>query len=226
MASALHAEGDLMLDYVANSTLGFWAFALAIVLIDSAVLLKAGEFTFRLAANERVELRLPAAPFLVRNHELVFALVSYLLRPFYLSSIHAPSPVRADKLHGLRPVHAVYRALGLFAGAALLLIVVVGPTVSAAWGINLALFSVVPLLYANSIAAFAYVFRHRHVLGTTNSDLSRLAFELLACPVLAVNVVKKLTMRRTFVLNTWDLAGRNPELRNKINATLECFAVP
>jgi hypothetical protein len=226
MASALHAEGDLMLEYAANSTVGFWAFAIAIVLIDSAVLLKAGEFTFRLEADDRVELRLPAAPFLVRNHELVFTLVSYFLRPFYLSSISAPAAARADRLHNLREVHAVHRVLGLFAGAGLLLIVVIGPAVSAAWGVNVALFSVVPLLYANSIAAFAYVFRQRHVLGTTNSDLSRLAFELLACPVLAVNVVKKLTMRRALVLNTWELAGKNPELRNKINATLECFAVP
>jgi hypothetical protein len=226
VAYEFQAESDLMLDYVANSTLGFWAFALLIVLIDSAVLLKAGEFTFRLETDDRVELRLPAAPFLVRNHELVFALVSYFLRPFYLSSIRAPSTVRADKLHELRPVHAVHRVLGLFAGAAFLLIVVVGPAVSAAWGINLALFSVLPALYANSLAALVCVFRHRRALGTTNSDLSRLAFELLACPVLAVNVVKKLTMRRNLVLNTWELAGKNPELRNRINAALECFAVP
>jgi hypothetical protein len=226
MASALHAQGGLMLEYVASSTFGFWIFALAIVLVDSAMLLKAGEFTFRLGAGDRVELRLPAAPFLVRNHELVFALVSYFLRPFHLSSIHAPSKVVADKLHDLRPVHTVHRALGLFAGAGLLLIVVGGPAVSAAWGINAALFSVVPMLYANSIAAFACVFRHRHVLGTTKSDLSRLAFELLACPVLTVNVVKKLTMGRSLILNTWELAGTNPELRSRIDAALEFFDAP
>ena len=215
-----------MLDDVANSTIGFWALALLIVFIDSAMLLKAGEFSFRLEADDRVELRLPAAPFLVRNHELVFALVSYFLRPFYLSSIHVPSTVAADKLRDLRQVRAVHRLLGLFAGTGLLLIVVVGPAVSAAWGINMALFSVVPMLYANSMAAFACVFRHRHVLGTTNSDLCRLAFELLACPVLTVNVVKKLTMRRNLLLNTWELAGKNPELRNRINAALECFDAP
>jgi hypothetical protein len=106
------------------------------------------------------------------------------------------------------------------------LIVVGGPAVSAAWGINAALFSVVPMLYANSIAAFACVFRHRHVLGTTKSDLSRLAFELLACPVLTVNVVKKLTMGRSLILNTWELAGTNPELRSRIDAALEFFDAP
>lgn len=215
-----------MLEYVASSTFGFWTVALAIVLVESAMLLKAGEFTFRLGACDRVELRLPAAPFLVRNHELVFALVSCFLRPFYLSSIHAPSKVGGETLHDLRPVRAAHRLLGLFAGAGLLLIVVVGPAVSAGWGINVALFSVVPMLYANAIAAFACVLCHRHVLGTTNSDLSRLAFELLACPILTVNVVKKLTMRRNLVLNTWDLAGKNPDLRNRINAALEFFDTP
>lgn len=215
-----------MLDDVASSTLGFWAFALAIVLIDSAVLLKAGEFTFRLRTNDRLELRLPAAPFLVRNHELVFTLVSYFLRPFHLSSTRAPLAGQSDQLAELRQVDAILRVASAFAAAGLALIVVVGPAVSAAWGVNIALFSVVPMLYANALAALAHVVWHRKLLHAANADLLRLAFELLACPVLAVNLVKKLTMRRVLVPNTWELAGKDPELRGRINATLELFDVP
>jgi hypothetical protein len=215
-----------MLDDVASSTLGFWAFALAIVLIDSAVLLKAGEFTFRLRANDRRELRLPAAPFLVRNHELVFTLVAYFLRPFHLSSTRAPLAGQSDQLAELRQVDAILTVAGAFATAGLVLIVVVGPAVSAAWGVNIALFSVVPMLYANALAAFTHVVRHRKFLHAANADLLRLAFELLVCPVLAVNLVKKLTMRRVLVSNTWELAGKDPELRGRINATLELFDVP
>ncbi len=212
-----------MLDYVASSTVGFWACAFAIVLIDSAVLLKAGEFTFRLRANSGFEVRLPTAPFLVRNHELVFTLVSYFLRPFYLSSIDSQLVPQADRRVELQRVDALYRALSLSAVAGFTLIAAVGPAVSIAWGINIALFSVLPILYANSIAALICVFRNRNALRMTNPDMFRITFELLACPVLTVNIVKRLTMRRNLMLNTWELVGEDRDIRSRIKANLELF---
>jgi len=214
-----------MLDAIASSTLGFWICALAIVLIDSAALLKAGEFAFRLRANGGFDVRLPRAPFLVRNHELVFTLVTYFVRPFHLSSISSPA-AQADKLTEVQQLDAPYRALSLFAATSLALIVLAGPLVSLTTRIEVALFAVVPLLYGTSIAALTYVFVNKGALRMTNSDWLRFAFELLACPVLAVNIVKRLTMRRTVVLNTWALVGEDAEIRNRIDANLELFDTP
>jgi hypothetical protein len=212
-----------MLHDVASSTIGFWSIALLIALIDSAVLLSAGEYTFRFHAEERIELRLPKSPYLVRNCELVFTLVSHFLRPFHLSSVDAEVASQAYQLIALRRLDAIHRGLNWFAVTAFVLIAIVGPTVSAAWGVSLAIVCVLPILYANSIAALAYIFRRKADLSVGPPDLWRLAFELLACPALTINVVKRLTMRRNLVLNTWELVGKNPVLRDRIKANLELF---
>jgi hypothetical protein len=215
-----------MLDYVASSTIGFWALALLIALIDSAVLLKAGEFTFRLGAGDRIELRLPRSPYLVRNHELAFVLVSHFLRPFHLCSIDAKFALQGDKLIELQRLDAIQRGLSSFAVAGFVLTAIVGPMVSAVWSVGLALVCVVPILYANSVAALAYIVGRRADLGLTAPDLSRFGFELLACPVLTINVVKRMTMRRKLVLNVWELVDEEPDLRDRINANLELFDTP
>jgi hypothetical protein len=208
------------------SAIGFWAVALLIAMIDSAVLLSAGEYTFLFHADGRIELRLPRSPYLVRNCELVFTLVTHFLRPFHLSSIESKMALQPDKLLALRCVDAIQRVCSWLAAATFILIVIVGPVVSAAWGVNLALVYVLPILYVNSIAALVYISRRRADLRLATPDLWRLAFELLACPALTINIVKRLTMRRNLVLNTWELAGKDADLRARINANLELFDAP
>ena len=55
--------------------------------------------------------------------------------------------------------------------------------------------AVVGLLYANNIVALARLYRHRSAFGLSGAQVGSLAFECLACPPFAVNLVRRLCAR-------------------------------
>jgi hypothetical protein len=212
-----------MIDAIANSTFGIWAVAALIAFLDSAALLNPGEFTFSLRADGEPKTRIPRSPFLLRNRELIFVLASYFLRSFHLSSISSPTMEQERELAYLGRAEAMFRALGFVAAAALILILVVGPIISVVYGPSFGFVCVTPLVYANSLVGLGMVFRNRTTFEMSNGDFARLVLELAVCPVLAINIVKRLTMRRTVVFDTWALIGDDSASRDLISSTLEQY---
>jgi hypothetical protein len=214
-----------MFESIAESRLGFWAVALLIVVIDSIVLLKPGEFAFHLVQG-RPQLRIPRVPFVVRNREALSTLFSYFARAFFVSSLTTTARHDEDAWKRLTAIDALFQPFSLHAGLSLGLIVLAGPALSWWLGIGLALLTVLPLLYVNALAALAFAVLHRAALGLSPKALGMLALELLLCPVLVANLPKHVIDRTRVVPNTRALAGDDAALEAAITETLENFRMP
>lgn len=214
-----------MFETIAASSFGFWTVALVIVLLDSAVFLAPGEFIVHLGKTGNAEIRVPAAPFLLRNRELVFTLFSRYSRPFYVSSIVAPKSATNDVLERLREPTVVRRWLSVHGYVALSLLALIGPALTMLVGISNAILLGLLGLYVNAIAALMVVAVNRKLFGVGKDLVARLALELILCPALAATMNKRFAKREPLP-NTWQLTDDVEGLRPRIQANLECFDTP
>jgi hypothetical protein len=214
-----------MFETIAESRLGFWAVALLIVVIDSIVLLKPGEFAFHLVQG-RPKLRIPRVPFVVRNREALSTLFSYFARAFFVSSLTSPARHDENAWMRLTAIDALFQPFSLHAGLSLGLIALAGPALSWWLGIGLGLLTVLPLLYANALAALGFVVLHRAALGLSPTALGMLALELLLCPVLVANLPKHVIDRTRIVPNSRELTGDDAVSQAAITQNLENSRMP
>ena len=87
------------------------------------------------------------------------------------------------------------------------LILIAGPFISASRGIALSIIVLLPLLYLLSIAGAVVLWRMRKRFGLSNGTTIKLAAELVLCPVLIVNVSKRLSLSQAVRLAPSDVAA-------------------
>jgi len=208
-----------MLDLLPTWEHSFWAVALLIVAVDSMILLPPGEFCFAFGRDGRPRVRATTVPFLVRGRELMLAPVSFFARPYFVSSANAPDVGKAQ-LADLCALANSQRLIGLCSVTAAALAFVAGPLLTAQWDIGSALVIILPLIYANAAIAVTAIAVSRQAWRLSTASVFYTAFELLVCPVLAVNLNKRLAYRSVAVLNTFQLVG-DEAARSRIRANLE-----
>jgi hypothetical protein len=212
------------METIASSWFGFWAVAIVIVLIDSATLVSPGEFAFAFDRQGEPRVRIPAAPFMVRQRDLMLASLSYFARPFFVSSIHSPDD-RGAGLAALRTLAARCRPMCAYSYVAAAVLVVVGPLASLYVGVGPTLLGALPALYLNAVVALLAIFVTRRDFNLSAGPFAALAFELIVCPALVVNLNKRLIDRARVTPSTLHLIGRDEELRRRLNQNLEYLHV-
>jgi len=189
-----------MLETIASSSSGFWIVALLIVVLDSILLLAPREFAFAFDRRGRPSVRAAATPFLVRQRELSFAALGFFARPFFISSVRA-GDVSEVQLVEMRRRALQHRSIYAYSVVTMTLLIVVGPTLTVFFGISAALLMVLPILYANAIAAVIDVGLTRASFNIPLKGFLFLAFEFIVCPALVANLNKRL-LDRSVVPNT------------------------
>jgi hypothetical protein len=88
------------------------------------------------------------------------------------------------------------RPLQFLCTGMLALLLLVLPAVSLGLGAGVALLVVFALAYLSSLAAFVIVYARRAALGLDGRALLSLGVDALACPPFAINLVRKISLRR------------------------------
>jgi hypothetical protein len=213
-----------MLEAIASSSFGFWSIAALIVVIDSVVLLTPGEFVFAFNRHGKPVVRAAPTPYLVRSKDLSFASLIFFARPFFVSSVTIRE-VPDDELVALARQASQHRSIYLYSAVTAFLLVAAGPALTTLLDISSALLVVLPVLYANAIIALADVIAARRELRLSRKALLSLAFEFIVCPVLVINLNKRL-LDRSIVPNTLQLVGGDQVLQHRIKANLEVHELP
>lgn len=94
-----------------------------------------------------------------------------------------------DELNPLR-----YMTFSLF-----VLLLICLPIVLFKFGICLALLLFIGVIYCTISVMLAHIFRQREKLGLSGKTFAKLAFDSLACAPFALNLVRKITLRRSLV---------------------------
>jgi len=102
-------------------------------------------------------------------------------------------------LRALRPVKFL---VGLLLGLLLAL-----PAVLFLYGTDVQLLALMAAFYGVILVALGYIFTQRQVLLLTGRAFAHVCFDCLACAPFAINLVRKLSLRRTLVGNPLTLAG-------------------
>jgi hypothetical protein len=198
-----------MLDDIATSRYAFWIVAAAIVAIDQAFLLAPGTFAFSVSGPSRAGLRVSASPFMLRDRELVSSLLCFPFRLFFVCDTTAPArtPQQVQRLlihmHRLSAQNGPFTILSMLAA----MIVIAGPFISASQGIALSILLLLPVLYLLSAIGGLVLWRLRRRFGFSNGAALKIAAELLVCPVLIVNVSKRLSLSQPMRLAASDIAA-------------------
>jgi hypothetical protein len=198
-----------MFEALANSPLGFWSLAIFITAVDSIVFLEPAQFTFRFAKGIRVKIRAVRIPFLLLRRELLVTLFVYAARPFHFCSLKLPSQ-RRNELRRLlleqRKIDSGAWLLTVFSLTAIALLFILGPGLSLQYGIQTSFLMVWPAIYATAIAMLLFLWIGRRRLKLRHRDLIIVTFEFLICPILAINIWKKLASHEQLIPNAESLA--------------------
>lgn len=129
-------------------------------------------------------------------------------------------------MSNLRRIARRCQPLGVHSVLALSLVALVGPLLTWNFGISRALLNIIPLLYANAIALLVFIFIYRKVFAIGPSAYAYLAFEFLACPVLVVNLSKRLVGRADYMPNTRQLIAADADASARIEENFKNFDLP
>jgi hypothetical protein len=216
-------------DFLAHSPFGFWLIAFLVVVFDSTLLLVPEQFTFTFGKRLKVKLRIAENPYLLRHKQPIITLFVHPLAPFFISSMDEPSQGRREtKLILLQQKRAAFNSkqLAHLALLSLVLVCIVGPLVSLQYGIERALLIVVPALYVSAFFGGWLVWANRSLFGFGLRDLAHICLELTICPILLVNIFKRIAVQQLHTC-TADLISHFSEnhadttrrLKNHIEAT-------
>jgi len=151
--------------------------------------------------------------------------VSYFARPYFMSSVNSTNAGKAQ-LAELRVLSKSQRLVGLCSAAGGALAFVAGPIITAQLDIGNAILAVLPLIYANAAIAMITVAASRKAWRLSAQNIFYIGFELLVCPVLVVNLNKRLAYRAVAIPNTFQLIGDDSHARERIRANLEYQDIP
>jgi hypothetical protein len=198
-----------MLEDIASSRFGFWIVAAIMVVIDSCFLLEPGHFAYSISSSNTARLRISSAPFIVRNKELVSSLFSFPFQLFFVSTIHAPERTGEDTSIALARLKRISRRAEIFlllsAIAAALLFA--GPCLAVFVGIQASIVLLFPPLYLLAIATSLLLWQRRRKFGLSNVTVAKISAEIVLCPVLLVNISKRISLNKEAHLNAFTLTS-------------------
>jgi hypothetical protein len=198
-----------MLEDIASSRFGFWIVALLMAAIDSAFLLKPGSFAFSVSSKNLVWVRVSPSPFTLRNKELASSLLSFPFQLFFISKIDEPARTARETLYSLSHMRRLSRQIAVFSILSVLttIFLLLGPCLAFIVSSQFSIIVLFPPLYAFSILASALLWRRRGRLGLSNRNVARISTEIILCPVLLVNIAKRISLARESEMNTFRLAS-------------------
>jgi hypothetical protein len=211
-----------MLEDIASSRFGFWIVALVMAAIDSAFLLKPGRFAFSISHANLVWLRVSSAPFTLRNKELASSLLSFPFQLFFISDIHEPALTTRETFNALSRMRRLSRQATIFSILSVLatIFLVLGPCFAAIAGNQFSIIILFPPLYVFAITASVLLWRRRKRFGFSNGTVLKISAEITLCPVLLVNMSKRISLAQAAEMNTFKLAS----LSNSPDRTLAAIS--
>lgn len=198
-----------MLEEIASSRFGFWIVALAMVAIDSSFLLQPGKFAFSLSHSNRVKIRVSPFPFLILNKELVCSLISFPLQLFFISEVGSGEQTTGrETFKALLRLRRVCRQTMVFSvlAAGGIALLVLGPCFAAVRGIQTSIVLIFPPFYALALATSVLLWHRRRKIGLSEKAVLKISAEIILCPVLLINIAKRISLARRSELNTYRLA--------------------
>ncbi len=217
-----------MIDTLAYSPFGFWIVAVLIILIDATVFLQPGRFTFRIGRGLTARIRVVETPFLLLGREPVVTLISYPFSAFFITSDDGSPKPRSALKRDLLALKRLARACEMLATLALTsgaLVCVAGPILSAQYSVGHGIIFVMPVVYILAVLGISLLCAYRSNLGLARSDVAGIGFELLLCPFLMVNVIKKVVVRQKIAMSVQALVENfvsdKDETTRKMSAHLE-----
>jgi hypothetical protein len=198
-----------MLEDVASSRFGFWIVALVMAGIDSAFLLKPGSFAFSVSTKNLVWMRVSSNPFTLRNKELASSLLSFPFQLFFISNIDESERSDREMLLALSRMGRLSARVAIFSILAVLtaVLLVLGPCLAFLASSQFSIIALFPLLYAFAILASVLLWQRRRRLGLSNGNVLRISAEIILCPVLLVNIAKRISLAQGSRMNTFRLAS-------------------
>jgi hypothetical protein len=198
-----------MLDEIASSRFGFWIVALIMAVVDASFLLKPGKFAFSITHANQVRLRISNSPFTIRNRELVSSLLSFPFQVFFISDISARERTARETFTALLRMKRLSRQTMIFSvfSTIAMLLLVLGPCAVVVVGIQRSIIAFFLPLYVLSIATSALLWRRRLRFGFSNGDVLKISAEIILCPVLLINISKRISLAQKPELNTFRLAS-------------------
>jgi hypothetical protein len=198
-----------MLEDIASSRLGFWIIASLMVAADSSFLLSPGKFAFSVSRSNLTDIRIPISPFLLRNKELVCSLLSFPFQIFFISYVESSERatiretfIAVDHFRRFARQNVIFSILSVCAIALLIL----GPCLAVTLGIQTSIVLVFPPFYLLALAASLLLWLRRQRIGLSNRDILKISAEITLCPVLVVNVPKRISLAQQLELNTYRVA--------------------
>jgi hypothetical protein len=213
-----------MLEDIASSRFGFWIVALVMVAVDSSFLLKPGKFVFSVSASNLVNIRIASPPFLIRNKELVCSLLSFPFQLFFISDVETSERTTGrETLKALSRLRRVSRQNTIFSILSVcgITLLVLGPLLAATRGIQTSILSVFPPFYFLALTTSTILWRRRRKFGLSDRTVLKISAEIILCPILLVNISKRISLAQKLVLNTYRLALLSRSPRKTIAAIKE-----
>jgi len=217
-----------MFDTVVASRFSIWIIAAAIVLIDSAVLLEPGKFPYRIrnSKSQSAVVAVPNSAFAIRNKNLVVTLLTFPVSLLLVSDVRIPRLSAADlqkAIAGLRRLQKQFAFFSVSAATALLL-VVMGSLLAALHYQTLAILVVAGSLYSMALIVGTFIVLRRRVFNMSKSAAWLQVVELVLCPILIVNIGKKLGCHIQPRINTFQIVNEASQL-GAIEENLSFFGI-
>jgi hypothetical protein len=213
-----------MLEDIASSRFGFWIVALVMVAVDSLFLLKPRKFAFSVSASNLVSIRVVSSPFLILNKELVCSLLSFPFQLFFISDIDTSERTTVrEMLKALSRLRRVSQQNMIFSILSIcgVILLVLGPLLAATRDIQTSIVSVFPPYYLLALATSATLWRRRRKVGLSGNAVLKISTEIILCPILLVNILKRISLAQNLELNTYRLALLSRSSRETVAAIQE-----
>ena len=185
----------------------------AFYLYDSVVLLAPREMILRCSAGGyalsspypyvTIRDRVPCVPNPLTPHRPLFRLS-------WADRAQAASATSSGRLDQARSVQRALRPLGVLTCATALLLLVALPGIVYRYGVGRYCLAALLAVYAMIGTMLVATHRQRHALGLSPRDFAAVAFDALACPPFALNLVRKLGLRQRLDLDPLEIAGGLP----------------
>ncbi len=198
-----------MLEEIASSRFGFWIVAVIIAAVDSSFLLEPGKFAFSISLATQVRIRISSSPFTLRNRELASSFLSFPFQVFFISDIRARELTARQTFNALSHLKRLSRQTTVFsvlAGIAMISLIL-GPCVAAFSGVQKSIILLFPPLYFLAIAASVLLWQKRRRFSFSKRTVFKMSAEIVLCPVLLVNISKRISLAQESELNTFGLAS-------------------
>jgi hypothetical protein len=88
-----------------------------------------------------------------------------------------------------------------------MVLLILGPCAAGIFGVQQSILAFFLPLYGLAIAASALLWRRRRRFGFSYSKILRISAEIILCPVLLVNISKRISLAQKSELNTFRLAS-------------------